>query len=65
MEAFDTEHSKWWYLCFWHYLFYRIKNDKNMGYATVDTDREAIESLKEELWDIEADLYLIKEKLEL
>jgi len=57
------EESKWGYLCFWHYLWYRLTRTKEVGYARVDTDREAIEHLQESIWDLHSDIYEIKKKL--
>ena len=69
MECFYEDEEKerhWCYLCFWHYIWVRfIKREKGNGYADVDTTREAIEQLREELWDIQGDLMLIKEKLKI
>jgi hypothetical protein len=65
----DEESSKWWYFCFWHYILLRIrillhKEDK-LGFARVDTDRETLEHIREDIWDIQMDLMLIKEKLKI
>jgi len=73
MECFDSgskdETSTWWFFCFWHYIWLRIrilfhKEDK-MGFAKVDTDRETLEHIREDIWDIQMDLMLIKEKLKI
>ena len=58
--------GKWCYLCFWHYIWLRfIKREKGNGYCKVSTDREAIEHIHEDIWDIQGDLGLIKEKLKI
>ena len=62
----DDGESHWCYVCFWHYLIARIRkllklND--FGWCRVDTDREAVEYLRCEPWDIHQDLAEIKEKL--
>ncbi len=65
----DGEIGKWWYFCFWHYVWVRFRNlfykDEKLGFARVDTEREAIEHIRMELWDIQTDLMLIKEKLKI
>ena len=69
MEYLDTagENSSWGYLCFWHYLLVRIHRfihrDKHLGFADVDTDREFMERIMEEITSIQYDLMEIKEKL--
>ena len=59
--------GSWCYVCFWHYLEARMKAlfDKTLSFAycKVDTDREAIEHLRYELWDIQSDIYEIKKSL--
>jgi hypothetical protein len=66
MEAYEVKGKKhaWYYLCFWHYLLTRIKR-KGLGYCKVDTDREMLERIMEEIWDIQGDLIQIKEKLKI
>ena len=64
--SFDDETHKWCYVCFWHYLearLYRLFKKHDFGWCRVDTDREAIEHLRWELWDIQSDIMEIKEKL--
>jgi hypothetical protein len=67
MEFLDCQNgegeSKWGYLCFWHYLWVRIHRDKHIGFAKPDTLREAIEHVREEIWDVQGDLMEIKEAL--
>jgi len=65
----DGEPGKWWWVCFWHYVWIRIlilfRRQDKIGFAKVDTDRESIEHLHQELWDIQGDLTLVKEKLKI
>ena len=62
----EEDDGSWAYLCFWHYIKSRIDRmlrRKDFGWCKVDTDREAIEHLRFELWDMQGDLLEIKEKL--
>ena len=52
----------WSYLCFRHFIRAKLRGD-HFAWCKVDTDREAIESIREELCDIQSDLWDIKEKL--
>jgi len=54
--------DSWSYLCFWHYLYTKFRGDE-VGYCKVDTDRELLENIREEIWEIQLDLIEIKEKL--
>jgi hypothetical protein len=45
-------------------MWVRLKGDR-IGWCRVDTDREAIEHLKEDIWDIQNDLWDIKHKLKI
>ena len=57
--------SKWCYLCFWHYLKVRFWERDAEGFCKVDTDRETLEQIREDLWSIQGDLMLIKEKMKI
>ena len=60
----EDNNSLWCYICFWHYIWIRFfKREESNGFARVDTDREAIEHILEELWSIECDIIGIEEKL--
>lgn len=62
----DEEDGYWVYACRWHTLIHklrRIRGKEAFGWCKVDTDREAIEGLKEEIWSVQSDLMDIKEKL--
>ena len=62
----DGETSRWCYTCFWLYLYsrlFRFLKKADFGWCKVDTDREAIEHIRYELWDIQSDIMEIKEKL--
>ena len=64
----EEEDGYWAYLCFWHYLKERIlklfgKSRNDFGWCKVDTNREMLENIMEEIWGIQYDLMEIKEKL--
>ena len=62
----EEKKSCWCFLCFWHYIWVRfIKREKGNGYADVDTNREVLEHILEEIWDMQHDLWKIKEKLKI
>lgn len=65
----EPEMGKWWYFCFWHYIWLRIRilfhKEEKLGFARVDTDRETLEHIREDIWDIQCDLMMIKEKLKI
>ena len=66
MPETKDDPSCWCYSCFWHYLISRIRTIlglNNYEYSRVETDREAVEYIRMELWDIQVDLAKIKEKL--
>jgi hypothetical protein len=60
----DEEESKWCYLCFWHFIYARLRRDK-IGWCKVDTDREMLEQIREEIWELQSDLMDIKKKLKI
>jgi len=60
-EKEDGDHA-WCYLCFWHYLYAKFRGDE-FGYTKINTNREMLENIMEEIWDIQGDLIEIKEKL--
>ena len=56
----------WNYLCFWHFWKERIRRffgKVEFWWCNVDTDRETLENILEELWGIQDDLWKIKKKL--
>jgi len=58
--------QSWCFLCLKHYIFLRIQKlfrRVNFGCCRADTFRQSVEENKEILWDIQSDLYEIKEKL--
>jgi len=60
MEVYFNE--GWSYLCFWHYILDRITVNGN-GYCRPDTQREKLESLSLDLFDIKIEIERIKEAL--
>lgn len=52
----------WSYLCRWHFYMARLRRDKIL-WCKVDSDRDTMENILEEIWDIQSDIYDIKEKL--
>ena len=61
-EEEEKGEHKWCYLCFWHFIWARLRGDK-FGWCKVDTDRELMEHILEEIWDVQSDLMDIKKKL--
>jgi hypothetical protein len=64
--SLSEDDSRWCYVCFWHYIIariHRLLGKKDFAWCRIDTDREVIEQLKYDMWDIQADLDEIKEKL--
>jgi len=62
----EEEDSFWVYVCFWHYLierFWRSLGKRDFGACRIDTNREAIEHILMEIWDVQSDLIEIKKKL--
>jgi hypothetical protein len=64
-EIYYTEdgESKWSFLCIWHFIRAKLRRDE-FAWCPVDTDREAIEQIKEEIWDLQSEIMEIKMLLE-
>jgi hypothetical protein len=73
MECLETsskdEEGRWWFFCFWHYVWLRIRilfhKEEKLGFARVDSDRETLEHIRQDIWDVQMDLMQIKEKLKI
>jgi len=58
--------GSWCYLCLKHFLIMRIKamlGKVKFGWCRVDSSRDTLEHIREELWDLQADIYAIKDRL--
>jgi len=63
----EEEEGKWFYACFYHLLVLKIKRffgkTKPFGWCKVDTDRETLERILDEIYSIQSDLWDIKEEM--
>ncbi len=66
IEGWNYKYPKfqgsWSYLCWKHYILAKLKGHK-FCCCRVDNLRETLENIKEELWDIQGDIFEIKDKL--
>jgi len=56
--------GKWYYLCYRHFIMAKLRGDK-FAWCKVDTDREIMENIREEIWNLQGDIFQIKEKLKI
>lgn len=56
--------GSWAYLCLRHFIISKLRGDK-FAWCRVDTDRELMEGIREEIWDLQGDVIQIKEKLKI
>lgn len=65
IEGWDFEYPQfegnWSYLCLRHFILAKLKGHK-FCYCRVDSNRDALEDIKEMLWDIGGEIIAIKEK---
>jgi len=64
MEMYDLDEHKWYYLCRIHYIIDRLKNGNKHGYAKVDTVREMLDGLRQDLFNLELEVISLRIDLE-
>ena len=67
VDDWEYEYPKfegWSYLCLRHFIMAKLRGDQ-FAWCRVDSNRELMENIREELWDIQEDFALIKEKLKI
>ena len=64
MEMYNLDEHSWSYLCRWHYILDRFKNNNNHGFCKVDTDSEILHDIRDTMEYLEYEVEEIRELIE-